>query len=105
MHQNIIGFDIPVNQVIVIENLVAFAELPDQFPNFHFRKMFIFGDIVLKGALVAEFHDEVKIIFRGELNSFSVHEIRVRGKLSEYFEFGFDGFVNSLFFERNNFGD
>ena len=79
MHQNIIWFDIPMDQVIVVENLVAFAELSDQFPDFHFREMLIFGDIVLKGALVAEFHDEIKIIFRGDLDSFSVDKIWVGG--------------------------
>jgi hypothetical protein len=62
MNEDIIGFDIPVNEVGVIEHLVPPRELPHEPPNQLLRAVAVVIDVVLEGAPIAVLHDEVEIV-------------------------------------------
>ena len=67
MEKDILWFNVSVDDVAVVENLVACAEVPKEAPDEFFGAVVVVVDVLLKGAPIAIFHDEVEIVLAGDL--------------------------------------
>ena len=68
MEKDILWFNVSVDDVAVVENLVACAEVPKEAPDEFFGAVVVVVDVLLECASIAVFHDKVEIVFAGYLH-------------------------------------
>lgn len=63
MNQYVLRLNISMNEIMIVENFVALAELLQEKPNFFFS-YFVIGikHILIEIAPIAVFHNQVKVV-------------------------------------------
>lgn len=67
MNKNILGLDISMDKMTVVQYMIALDKLLKESPNYFFRTVMIIFNIVLKRTTIAIFHNEIKIILSNNL--------------------------------------
>ena len=79
---------------VVIENLIPFAELFQEEPDFLLWDVELFSDQVLvEVAFIAVLHDQVEVVFRGDLELHAVDEVGVVGQFLEDLKLSLDRYA------------
>ena len=104
MYEYILGLDVPVDDSLLEELVVAVRELAQKVDYLLLRQVLVLLDLVLERAPVAVVHDEVTVFLRLHLQRAVVNQVGVGLQLLQDLQLSFDrpGFVGLL--NRDDFG-
>lgn len=94
VNEDVFGLDVSMNDPVVIENLIPFAELFQEEPDFLLWDVELFSDQVLvEVAFIAVLHDQVEVVFRGDLELHAVDEVGVVRQFLEDLKLSLDRYA------------
>ena len=68
MKKNILWFNVSVYDVAIIEHLIPSAEVLEETPDELLWAVRVVVNVLLKGASIAVFHDQIKIVCTWDLH-------------------------------------
>jgi hypothetical protein len=103
VNEDVLCFDVSVDKRVLVEDFIALAELFKEEPYFLFgNEVLVIKEILFEVPSVAILHDEVEVIFAGDLYFFVVDEVGMVGKLLQNQQLSL-AYVVVLFFLQGNY--
>ena len=91
VNQDVVGFDVPMDQVGIVEYLVTFAELDYDVPNLVLGDQSCLLHVCLERALIAVLHDDIKVGLAGDVDIDAVDQVLMMRQVVENGDFCLDG--------------
>ena len=104
VNEDVIGFDVPMQQIGVMQHLVALGDLQDEVPDAVFGHECLFFYKFSKRPLVAILHDDVEVRLADNVRFEAVYQVLVAGQLADHLHLGLYGLLVVLVQQRYHLG-